>query len=77
MRFEEAYEGWQKAQLRQGKKRPGYWGVCERTFRRYIDRFEEAGLEGLADRRLEQVSARCFPSMRRCGAHRPLPPPTP
>lgn len=30
-------------------------GVCGRTFRRYIDRYEEAGLEGLVDRRLEQA----------------------
>ena len=30
--------------------------MCERTFRRYLDRYEEAGLEGLIDKRLEQVS---------------------
>lgn len=36
-------------------------GVCERTFRRYIDRYEEAGLEGLIDKRLEQVSSRRAP----------------
>jgi hypothetical protein len=35
--------------------------VCERTFRRYIDRYEEAGLEGLIDKRLEQVSQRRAP----------------
>ena len=32
-------------------------GVCERTFRRYIDRFEEAGLEELIDKRIDQVSS--------------------
>jgi hypothetical protein len=35
--------------------------VCERTFRRYLDRYEEAGLEGLIDKRLEQVSQRRAP----------------
>lgn len=33
-------------------------GVCERTFRRYIDRYEASELEGLIDRRLAQVSHR-------------------
>ena len=36
-------------------------GVCPRTFRRYVDRYEEAGLDGLADKRLSQVSARRAP----------------
>jgi len=36
-------------------------GVCERTFRRYVDRYEEAGLEGLIDKRLEQISHRRAP----------------
>ena len=36
-------------------------GVCERTFRRYIDRYEEEGLPGLVDKRLEQVSHRQAP----------------
>lgn len=36
-------------------------GVCERTFRRYIDRYEEAGLEGLIDKRLSQISHRRAP----------------
>ena len=31
-------------------------GVCDRTFRRYINRHEEAGLEGLIDKRLDHVS---------------------
>jgi hypothetical protein len=35
--------------------------VCERTFRRYLDRYEEAGLEGLIDQRLEQMSHRRAP----------------
>ncbi len=31
-------------------------GMCERSFRRYVVRYEADGLEGLIDRRLEQVS---------------------
>ena len=33
-------------------------GVCPRTFRRYINRYEEDGLDGLLDKRLAQVSRR-------------------
>ena len=33
-------------------------GVCKRTFRRYVDRYEDEGLDGLVDKRLSQVSAR-------------------
>jgi transposase len=60
MRFEEAYEGWQARQLTQ-EEAARLLGVCERTFRRYIDRYEEAGLEGLIDKRLEQISQRLAP----------------
>jgi len=55
MRFEEAYGGWQERRLTQ-EEAARLLGVCERTFRRYIDRYEEAGLEGLIDKRLGQVS---------------------
>ena len=51
MRFEEAYGGWEAGRL----------GVCERTFRRYLMRYEADGMEGLVDRRLEQVSHRKAP----------------
>jgi transposase len=60
MRFEEAYEGWQARRLTQ-EEAARVLGVCERTFRRYLDRYEEAGLEGLIDKRLEQVSHRRAP----------------
>ena len=36
-------------------------GVCERTFRRYLGRYEEQRLEGLIDKRLGQVSHRRAP----------------
>ena len=35
--------------------------MCERTFRRYVDRYEDEGLDGLVDKRLGQVSARRAP----------------
>jgi len=60
MRFEEAYGGWQAQRLTQ-EEAARLLGVCERTFRRYIDRYEEAGLEGLIDKRLSQISQRRAP----------------
>ncbi|MCX7628464.1 MAG: helix-turn-helix domain-containing protein, partial [Methylophilaceae bacterium] len=60
MRFEEAYEGWQKGRLTQ-QEAARLLGVCERSFRRYIRRYEEEGLAGLIDRRVEQASCRKAP----------------
>ncbi len=60
MRFIEAYAGWQAGRLRQ-EEAAQLLGVCERSFRRYIDRYEEDGLQGLIDRRLGQVSHRRAP----------------
>ncbi len=60
MRFEEAYGGWQEKRLTQ-EEAANLLGVCERTFRRYLERYREEGLEGLIDRRLEQVSYRRAP----------------
>ena len=57
MRFEEAYGGWQGGRLTQ-EEAARLLGVCERTFRRYIDRYEDEGLDGLIDKRLNQVSHR-------------------
>ncbi len=36
-------------------------GVCERSFRRYLGRYETDGIDGLIDRRLEQASNRQVP----------------
>ena len=44
-------------------------GVCERTLRRDVDRYEDEGLDGLVDKRLGQVSARRAP-VDEGGAHR-------
>lgn len=60
MRFEEAYEGWDEGRLTQ-EEAARLLGVCERTFRRYINRYHEAGLQGLIDKRLEMVSHRRAP----------------
>ncbi|MFI4894012.1 MAG: helix-turn-helix domain-containing protein, partial [Phycisphaerales bacterium JB058] len=46
MRFEEAYTSRQDKRLTQ-EEAAQLLGVCERTFRRHIDRYEEAGLDGL------------------------------
>lgn len=60
MRFEEAFARWQERRLTQ-EEAACLLGVHERTFRRYIDRYEEEGPAGLADKRLSQVSHRCAP----------------
>ncbi len=57
MRFDEAYEGWCQGRLSQ-EEAARLLGVCERTFRRYLNRYEEAGVQGLMDKRLNQVSQR-------------------
>ena len=60
MRFEEVYGSWQGGRLTQ-EEAARLLGVCERTFRRYIDRYEDEGLDGLIDKRLNQDSPRRVP----------------
>ena len=60
MRFEEAYGGWQERSLTQ-EEAARILGVSDRTFRRYVGRYEESGFEGLVDKRLSQVSHRRAP----------------
>jgi transposase len=55
MQFEKAYESWTQKRLTQ-EDAARLLNVCSRTFRRYINRFEENGMEGLIDKRLGQVS---------------------
>ena len=55
MRFEEVYESWTKKRLTQ-EEAAELLGVCARTFRRHVNRYEDEGLDGLIDHRLEQVS---------------------
>ena len=59
-RFEEAFFGWTESRLTQ-EEAARVWGVCTRTVWRWSDRYEEAGLDGLRDKRLSQASGRCAP----------------
>ncbi len=60
MRFEEAYWAWQQGRFSQ-EEAARLLGVCERTFRRYLERFEEEGPTGLMDKRIGQISHRRAP----------------
>jgi transposase len=60
MRFEEAYGGWQERKLTQ-EEAGRMLGVSQRTFRRYVERYEDSGLEGLRDKRWTQPSSRKAP----------------
>ena len=57
MRFEEAYLGWTAGRLTQAEAGM-LLGQCERSFRRYVERYRVDGLEGLLDKRLSQISKR-------------------
>jgi transposase len=60
MRFVDAYEGWTSQRLTQAEA-ADILGVTDRTFRRYINRYEATGVEGLLDKRIEQASHRMAP----------------
>jgi len=51
MRFEEAYFGWSEDRLTQ-EEAALILGVSDRTFRRYISRYEENGVAGLLPRQI-------------------------
>jgi len=60
MTFENALTLWTEQRLTQAEA-ARLLGVCERTFRRYMLRYEQDGLDGLLDKRLAQASARKAP----------------
>ncbi len=60
MRFEETYKNWQQKRLTQAEASQ-LLGICERTFRRQVVRYESDGLESLIDKRLDQASHRRAP----------------
>lgn len=60
MEFERIYTGWRSRKLTQ-EQAACILGVSDRTFRRYINRYEDDGLEGLYDKRLVQASHRKAP----------------
>jgi transposase len=61
MRFEEAYEGWNEGRLSQAEAAQ-MLGMCERSFRRHLTRYEADGLDGLIDKRLQQALSRRAPA---------------
>ena len=60
MRFEESYDKYQSGALTQTEAAE-ILGVCDRTFRRYIRKYEEEGLQGLLDKRITRASHRAAP----------------
>lgn len=60
IRFEEAYQGWTESRFTQ-EEAARILGVSDRTFRRYLLKYEEKGLDGLIDKRLEQLSHKRAP----------------
>lgn len=60
MKFEEIYGRTTRRELSHGEA-ASILGVSERTFRRWRDRFEADGAEGLHDRRLGKISGRRVP----------------
>jgi transposase len=60
MRFAEVYWRWTERRLTQ-EQAAEIFGVSDRTFRRYLARYEEEGESGLQDKRLSQASCRRAP----------------
>lgn len=60
-KFRDVLSRWESGQLSM-MEAGELLGMSERQFRRYRDRYEEEGLEGLIDRRLGKPSARRVPS---------------
>ncbi len=60
MRFKEAYNVWTEGRLTQ-EEAARMLAVCDRTFRRYINRYEDISMDGLLDKRLTQASSRLAP----------------
>jgi transposase len=60
MKFESILDRWRRRELTQ-EEAAEVLGMKERTFRRWRDRYEEGGLEGLHDRRLGKASAKRVP----------------
>ena len=60
MRFGEVYSRWTEKRLTQ-EEAAEILGVSDRTFRRYINRYDEDRVGGLLDRRLTQASSRRAP----------------
>ena len=59
-KFQDVYDRWEQQQLSQVEVAE-ILGKSERQFRRYIDRYEADGLDGLRDGRLGRVSEKAVP----------------
>ena len=60
MRFKEVYEKWHSGSLTQ-EAAAEVLGISDRTFRRYLVAYDDQGLEGLIDHRLEEISHKRAP----------------
>ena len=60
-KFQDVYDRWEQRQLSQAEAAE-ILGKSERQFRRYIDRYEADGLDGLRDGRLGRVSEKAVPT---------------
>ncbi|MBM4313255.1 MAG: ISNCY family transposase [Deltaproteobacteria bacterium] len=60
MQFAKVYRGWMERRLTQ-EEAAEILGVSDRTFRRYICRYDEDRVEGILDKRLTQASHRRAP----------------
>ena len=57
MQFEKLYKQWRAKRISQSEEAE-LLGMNERTFRRYVVRYEAEGAEGLGDGRIGRVSPR-------------------
>lgn len=60
MKFLETQEQWESGRLTQFEAAQ-ILGICERSFRRYLVKYDEGGFDALADKRLNQSSRRKAP----------------
>jgi transposase len=61
MKFEEVYEWWNVEKRLNMEEAAALLGICERTFRRWCERYEEEGMEGLYDKRLGKMANNAAP----------------
>lgn len=60
MKFLETQEQWESGRLTQ-EEAAQILGICERSFRRYLVKYDEGGMDALSDKRLNQPSRRKAP----------------
>ena len=61
MRFLQTQEQWESGRLTQFEAAQ-ILGICERSFRRYLCKYDEGGMAALVDKRLNQPSRRKAPT---------------